>query len=112
NVPIGVLCEPDRNLHTLERHLDELLDPMLGPHVPQPGWLTLVSNGGGGFWYDVIPDFPDALGTTVDALDDLAEAGPEVAPIAAAVARQTERLLRLADQLEAAFDESAPRRRR
>jgi ATP-dependent helicase HrpA len=103
HVPIGVLCEPDRNLHTLERHLPALLDPMLGTHVPQPGWLTLVSNGGGGFWYDVIPDFPDALGTTVDALDDLAEAGPEVAPIAEAVARQTERLLRLADALEAAF---------
>jgi hypothetical protein len=103
HVPLGVLLEPDRNLHTLQRHLEHVLKPMLGPQMPQTGWLGLVSNGGGGYWYDVIADFPEALGATLAALDDLAEAGPEAASVAEEVARLTGRLLELADKLEEAL---------
>lgn len=71
NAPLGALLEPDRNLHTLGRYLSDLLQPVLGAKIAHPGWLALVSNGSGGFWYDVIPDFGDALRSSQDALDDL-----------------------------------------
>jgi HrpA-like RNA helicase len=74
--PIGALLEPDRNLHTLGRHFSQLLQPLLGPQVPQAGWLALVSNGAGGFWYDVMPDYVEAAQASLAALEDLDEAGP------------------------------------
>ena len=70
-VPEGALLEIDRNLHTLARHLGQLLEPGLPAKGRHPGWLGLSSNGEGGFWFEVIGDYPDALSTTLGALKDL-----------------------------------------
>lgn len=77
----GVLLEADRNLHGIARHLDRLLVPMLPERGKRPGWLALVANGGGGYWYEVMSDFPDALQTTVAALEDLAQTLPAADPL-------------------------------
>ena len=74
DVPEGALLEADRNLHTLERYLDRLLLPALPGRGRRPGWLMLVANGGGAYWYEVASRFPEAVTTTCDALDDLADA--------------------------------------
>ncbi|MCB9785732.1 MAG: ATP-dependent RNA helicase [Deltaproteobacteria bacterium] len=81
----GVLLEADRNLHGIALHLDRLLAPMLPERGKRPGWLALVANGGGGYWYEVMGDFPDALETTVSALEDLAETIPAADPLEARI---------------------------
>jgi ATP-dependent helicase HrpA len=81
----GVLLEADRNLHGIARHLDRLLAPMLPERGKRPGWLALVANGGGGYWYEVMSDFPDALQTTVAALEDLAQTVPAADPLEARI---------------------------
>jgi ATP-dependent helicase HrpA len=81
----GVLLEADRNLHGIARHLDRLLAPMLPERGKRPGWLALVANGGGGYWYEVMSDFPDALETTVTALEDLAKTIPAADPLEARI---------------------------
>ena len=60
DVPQGALLDVERNLHTLERHLDALLACMLPSRGKRPGWLMLVANGGGSFWYEVCTQFPEA----------------------------------------------------
>ena len=76
-VPEGALLEADRNLHTLLRHLDDLLQPMQQSHGRRAGWSMLVGNGAGAWWFEVVPDFVEALTTTLDGLEQLAEALPE-----------------------------------
>ncbi len=71
DVPEGALLEADRNLHTLELYLDRLLRPALPSRGRRPGWMMLVANGGGAYWYEVSSRFPEAVSTTCDALDDL-----------------------------------------
>jgi hypothetical protein len=43
----------------------------------QGGWLTLVSNGEGGFWVELVSDWMDALGTTLESARDLRKALPD-----------------------------------
>ena len=76
--PLGVLLEVDRNMHTLERYLDVIGMPVSTPHN---GWLALISNGGGGFWYDLIGDFPESVQATLQALEDLMEHSYEIAHV-------------------------------
>ena len=71
DVPEGALLEADRNLHTLERHLDRLLQPALPLKGRRSGWLMLAANGGGGYWYEVCERFPDAVEATRLSLEDL-----------------------------------------
>ena len=71
-VPEGALLEIDRNLHTLERHLSSLLQPAQGGQK-RPGWVALVANGGGGYWFEVITDWREAVETTAVSLENLAE---------------------------------------
>ena len=71
SVPEGALLELDLNQHTLARHLPHLLEPMLPGHGKRPGWLMLVANGGGGYWFEVGLDWREVLETTVVSLDDL-----------------------------------------
>ena len=68
----GALLEADRNLHALEKHLDQLLVPMLPSRGRRAGWLMLVANGAEGYWYEVTTNFGEAVTTTVAALRDLA----------------------------------------
>ncbi len=71
-VPEGALLEIDRNLHTIERHLVDLLTPAQGGQR-RPGWVTLVGNGGGGYWFEVITDWREAVETTAVSLEALAD---------------------------------------
>ncbi len=71
-VPEGALLEIDRNLHTIERHLADLLTPAQGGQR-RPGWVTLVGNGAGGFWFEVIADWREAVETTAVSLEALAD---------------------------------------
>lgn len=70
-VPEGTLLQPDRNRHTLVRHLPDLLHPMAQHTGRRGGWAALVCNGDDGFWYEVMPDYRDAVETTVAALGAL-----------------------------------------
>ncbi len=81
DVPEGALLEADRNLHTILRYLDRLLEPMLPARGKRPGWLMLVANGGGGYWFEVYPDYKDALETTLVSLGDLMQTLPPADPV-------------------------------
>lgn len=70
-VPEGALLDFDRNLHTIERHVDELMAPMLPSKGKRPGWCCLVANGVGSYWFEVIPGFRDAVSATALSLEDL-----------------------------------------
>ena len=72
-IPEGALLEADRNLHALARHLPKLLSPMLPRRGRQPGWVMLVDNHGGGYWYEISTSFPESVETSLHALEDLRE---------------------------------------
>jgi hypothetical protein len=71
DVPQGALLDVERNLHTLGRTLDRLMECMLPSKGKRPGWLMLVANGGGAYWFEVCPQFPEAVEATSLSLDDL-----------------------------------------
>jgi len=73
----GALLEIERNAHAIERGLDDVLRPSLPQRGKKPGWVMMVANGGGAYWFEVNRRFGDALGQTVHALDDLLEALPD-----------------------------------
>lgn len=77
DVPEGALLDIERNLHTIERHLDRVLKPMYPSRGPHPGWLMLVSNGAEAFWFEVSTDFQEALEVSATAVSDLLEALPD-----------------------------------
>ncbi|MGM0578563.1 MAG: helicase-related protein [Myxococcota bacterium] len=81
DVPQGILMEADRNLHELGRWFDRILTPSLPHKGKRPGWLTLVANGAGGYWFEVLTSFKDALEATSDALEDLADHLPDADPL-------------------------------
>jgi len=81
DVPQGALLESDRNQHTLARFVDRVLSPGLPQRGKHPGWLTLISNGETGFWFEVIGDYPDAVATTLESLRDLIRAVPPGDPL-------------------------------
>ncbi len=70
-VPEGALLEVDRGHHTLLRHLPQLMAPMAQHTGRRAGWAALVHNGDEGYWYEVMPDFRDAVETTAAALGQL-----------------------------------------
>ncbi len=70
-VPEGALLEVDRGRHALLRHLPQLLEPMAQHTGRRAGWAALVHNGDDGYWYEVMPDFRDAVETTTAALGQL-----------------------------------------
>lgn len=72
-VPEGTLLDVHRNRHTLMRHLDRLLQPML-PHAgKRPGWAALLCNGDDGYWYEVLADYREAAEATAAGLHVLQE---------------------------------------
>lgn len=76
DVPEGLLLEADRNLFAIGRYLGRLLTPALPERGRQPGWVSLAANGGGGYWYEVVQPFPDAVLATLESLRDLAATVP------------------------------------
>jgi hypothetical protein len=47
------------------------MECMLPSKGKRPGWLMLVANGGGAYWFEVCPQFPEAVEATALSLDDL-----------------------------------------
>lgn len=82
-VPEGTLLQPDRHRHTLVRHLPSLLAPMAQHTGRRGGWAALVCNGDDGFWYEVMPDYRDAVETSVVALGALGNQIDDEAVVAA-----------------------------
>ncbi|TNF27639.1 MAG: ATP-dependent RNA helicase [Deltaproteobacteria bacterium] len=104
DVPLGALLESDRNLHTLGRFVDRVLEPGLPHRGRNPGWLTLVSNGETAFWFEVVDDYPDALGTTLHAVRDLMHALPLQDPLHPKLEELGERLDARMIEVEHALD--------
>jgi len=77
DIPIGALLELDRNLHSLARLIPKLLSPYIVSKERQGGWLSLVSNGEGGFWVELVSDWMDALTTTLESARDLRKSLPD-----------------------------------
>lgn len=82
DLPEGALLDLERNLHTIERYLDRVLLPMKPTRSRRPGWAMLAANGGGAYWFEVIPNYPDAVDSTVYALGDLQDRLPPGDPFA------------------------------
>ena len=113
DVPQGALLESDRNLHTLARFVDRVLTPGLPSHGNRPGWLTLVSNGETGFWFEVITDFQDALQTSLAAVTDLVHALPHGDPLRERLEAMQDDLTERSGSVEAALRAARrPRERR
>ena len=96
---VGALLDPDRNLHTIERHLSRILEPALPDRGKRPGWLTFASNGGGGFWFDVLPDFGEAVDISLDGLEDLLDALPGEDELIGELQTHIEKLRDLLDEI-------------
>ncbi len=111
-VPEGALLELDRNGHTLERHLGDLLAPMRPPRSQRPGWAALVGNGAGGFWFEIMTDLDDAAAQTLGALDDWIAAVAEDEPVQAKLAAAREPVSKLANLIREAAKLRRPRRGR
>lgn len=111
-VPDGALLELDRNGHTLQRHLRDVLAPMLPPRGKKPGWAALVSNGAGGFWFEVTPDIEEATTQSLAALDDWLGALEDDAPLVAEIQSKRDPIARLFDRIVRASRRPKGRRRR
>ena len=68
----GAILDAEYNWPTIEPLLERLLEPMLPARGRSPGWLALVANGMGEYWFEVINDFWAATQTSALSLDDLA----------------------------------------
>ncbi len=72
--PIGAVLEWDRNLHTIERFAGHVLLPAKLPDGAKSyGFLMLVANDDGGYWFDVARDFLEAASSSLAALQNLQE---------------------------------------
>jgi hypothetical protein len=86
-------------------HLTDLLAPSTQTGGKRNGWVTLIANGGGGYWYEVTPDFRDALQTTLPSLQQLQE-DLENDPDAAQVYPVLEQVQGLHERATAAWDKA------
>jgi len=105
-LPVGALLELDRNLHTLQRILPRVLEPVLVSKGRQAGWVALVSNGEGGFWVELVSDWGDALTTTSASLSDLHKGLPEGDPLGDAVLERIDELEQQEHALREAYAEA------
>ena len=112
SAPIGAILEHDRNLHTIGRHLPQLLEPCAAPRGKTAGWLALVANGVGTYWFEVIPGLRDALTTTVLSVEDLDGRLPVGDELAGTVRETLEKLVPMADKVTAAYGKEQGGRRR
>ncbi len=71
NVMEGVILDPDANWATIEPLLPKALTPMFPGSGKRPGWFSLVANGLGEFWFEVIHDFAAAAQSTGLSLNEL-----------------------------------------
>ncbi len=110
-VPEGALLEVDLNLHTLARHLPRLLAPMASSDRRRPGWVMLVANGGGGYWYEIGMDFREVLEVTLLSLEDLALNLAEGDPLAADIEARIEQIRPQLDEVHEALAAARKSRR-
>jgi HrpA-like RNA helicase len=104
DVPEGALLEFDRNRHALLRHLPRLAAPLTTGNGRRGGWLMLVANGAGGYWFEVAGEFREAVevtATSLEALRDEAEYDAEANTLVeAAIARMADLQQRLRSALQ------------
>lgn len=110
-VPEGALLELDLNQHTIARHLPTLLQPMLPAHGRRPGWVMLVANGGGGYWFEVCPDWREVLETTLTSMEDLQHNLEDGEPLLTAVESQLMRVRPLLESVHTALQVARKARR-
>ena len=82
---------------------------MLPERGKRPGWFTLATNGAGGFWFDVMSDFPESVATSAEALEALAEAIDESDPLHAPLAKEIARVESIRDGVAEALKGPGPR---
>jgi ATP-dependent helicase HrpA len=111
SVPEGALLELDRNQHTLARHLPALLQPMLPSHGKRPGWVMLVANGGGGYWFEVGMDWREVLETSLTSLEDLQQALPDEDPLQPEVEKRLEEVRPRLEAVQEALQSARKSRR-
>lgn len=101
-VPFGALLELDRNLHTIERFIGDVLCPARVPRMKHVGWITLVANGSGGFWFEVISEFVEAVSLNLAALQQLEAANVLSEAVQPHVGVQIQRLIGILKAVQAA----------
>jgi hypothetical protein len=100
----GALLEPSKNWALIDRDLERVMRPALPSRGRRPGWLAIVSNGVGEYWFEVIHDFEAALLTTVVSLGVLAQGVAEQPERAERVGAVLETFQALQAQVESALD--------
>lgn len=71
NVMEGVILDAEANWATLQPLLPKVLTAMFPGSGKRPGWFSLVANGLGEFWFEVIHDFSAAAQSTSLSLTEL-----------------------------------------
>lgn len=102
--PPAAIVSWDRSLHLVARHLPQLMRLLVGPQVVRPGWVALLHNGQGGVWFELLDDYVDALGSSLEALGAMRGA-PDLAAddeLRQALAATEQRLRGVASELSAA----------
>jgi hypothetical protein len=88
----------------LLRHLPRLAAPLTTGNGRRGGWLMLVANGAGGYWFEVAGEFREAVevtATSLEALRDEAEYDAEANTLVeAAIARMADLQQRLRSALQ------------
>lgn len=72
---LGDLMEIDRNLYQLEAVLPQLLQPTMNGRTA--GWISLVTNGQGGYWLEQCSYYKDTVTTTKASLETLYDELPD-----------------------------------
>jgi hypothetical protein len=67
----GAILSPEKNGATLVQFLSQLLLPMKPARGKRGGWLAIVANGMGEYWFEVIGDYWAAVQTCVLSLEEL-----------------------------------------
>jgi len=110
--PEGALLDFDRNLHAIGRHIPATMTAVMPARGRSPGWLSLIANGVGTYWYEVVTGFRDALQTTVLSLEDLQQrltAGDELESV---VTTRLQELTPMGERVKSAYARGPRRGRR
>jgi ATP-dependent helicase HrpA len=70
DIHLGDLQDVNRGRHHIEQGLGRLLEP--ATQGKSAGWVTLVANGAGGYWLDVVFHYGEAVKTSAVSLAELA----------------------------------------
>ena len=77
----GAILSPEKNVETMVKYLSQLLIPMKPARGKRGGWLAIVSNGMGEYWFEVIGDYWAAVQTCALSLDELSSRVDDDGPL-------------------------------